>query len=151
MQHLRIKVLRRPVESALQPSAGESNDGSAVIATAAHPFWVASLEAWALTGELRPGQWLKTSTGTWAQISSIQRWIATQPVYNLTVADIHTYHVVVSDTTVLVHNSAPCGAAVVRQIADRVANTIAQGHAFEKHVVERGKFPESAPVKNLLK
>ncbi|MER5218754.1 RHS repeat-associated core domain-containing protein, partial [Streptomyces sp. NPDC002838] len=62
-----------------------------VTATAGHPFWVPTLREWINAGELKPGQWLQTSSGTWTQISAIQAWTARQAtVHNLTVTDTHT-------------------------------------------------------------
>ncbi|NEY33723.1 Rhs family-like protein, partial [Streptomyces sp. PRKS01-65] len=78
-----------------------------VTATAGHPFWVPSLREWIDAGELRPGQWLQTSSGTWVQVTAIKAWTAHKAtVHNLTVTDVHTYYVVAGATPVLVHN---CG------------------------------------------
>ncbi|MEU7900306.1 LamG-like jellyroll fold domain-containing protein [Nonomuraea sp. NPDC049152] len=96
------------VEISLFTSNEESAQGSSVTATAGHPFWVPSLREWIDAGDLRPGQWLQTSAGTWVQVDSVRRWTASQRVYNLSVADIHTYHVAVGDANVLVHNTTPC-------------------------------------------
>lgn len=52
-----------------------------------------------------PQQWLRTSAGTHVQITAIQHRTASVRVHNLTVADIHTYHVVAGDKPLLVHNS----------------------------------------------
>ena len=48
---------------------------------------------------------LQTSAGTWVQITAIREWNATYTVHNLTIDDIHTYHVLAGDTPVLVHNA----------------------------------------------
>ncbi|MFE4173619.1 hypothetical protein ACFRR7_16455 [Streptomyces sp. NPDC056909] len=55
--------------------------------------------------DLHPGQWLRTSAGTYVQITAITRWTQQSTVHNLTVANIHTYYVLAGDTPVLVHNS----------------------------------------------
>jgi hypothetical protein len=47
---------------------------------------------------------LRTSAGTWIQVADVQRWTTPQQVYNLTVADMHTYYVGVGGVSVLVHN-----------------------------------------------
>ncbi|RVX42809.1 intein/RHS repeat-associated protein [Nonomuraea polychroma] len=83
---------------------GEAEHKS-VIATAQHPFWVPSLRKWIDATYLQPGSWLRTSVGTWIQVTDVKRWTAPQQVYNLSVADIHTYHVGVGDVNVLVHNT----------------------------------------------
>ncbi|MEZ7006370.1 ricin-type beta-trefoil lectin domain protein [Streptomyces sp. AD55] len=76
-----------------------------VTATDGHPFWVPELGEWIDATDLRPGQWLQTSAGTHVQITAIDRWTAhTTAVHNLTVSDLHTYHVLAGATPVLVHN-----------------------------------------------
>ncbi|GKQ40383.1 hypothetical protein ALMP_69090 [Streptomyces sp. A012304] len=79
-----------------------------VTATAGHPFWVPSLREWVDAGELKPGQWLQTSSGTWLQIGAVEAWTAKATVHNLTVTDVHTYYVLAGATPVLAHN---CGGA----------------------------------------
>ncbi|MFC8198591.1 polymorphic toxin-type HINT domain-containing protein [Streptomyces sp. NPDC057298] len=87
------------------PSAAK-NSTTTVTATAGHPFWVPSLELWVDAGELKPGQWVRTTSGTWVHISAVEAWTAREAtVYNLTVTDVHTYYVVAGITPVLVHNA----------------------------------------------
>jgi RHS repeat-associated protein len=79
-----------------------------VTATAGHPFWVPSLREWIDAGELKPGQWLQTSSGSWIQIGAVEAWTAKKAtVHNLTVTDAHTYYVLAGSTPVLNHNH--CG------------------------------------------
>ncbi|QSB13578.1 hypothetical protein JQS43_18590 [Natronosporangium hydrolyticum] len=75
-----------------------------VVATDGHPFWVASTQQWLDASDLQEGQWLQTAAGTQAQITSTEQYTTTADVYNLTVADIHTYYVIAGDTPILVHN-----------------------------------------------
>ncbi|UUU35678.1 polymorphic toxin-type HINT domain-containing protein [Streptomyces sp. CA-210063] len=71
------------------------------------PLLVPSLREWVDAGELEPGQWVQTSSGTWVQISAVKAWTAQKAtVHNLTVTDAHTYYVLAGATPVLVHN---CG------------------------------------------
>ena len=79
-----------------------------VTATAGHPFWVPSLREWIDAGELKPGQWLQTSSGTWIQIGTLEAWTAKATVHNLTVTDTHTYYVLAGTTPILVHNANKC-------------------------------------------
>ncbi|HWH01219.1 MAG TPA: polymorphic toxin-type HINT domain-containing protein [Pilimelia sp.] len=78
--------------------------GGSVVATGNHPFWVADLERWVDAADLRPGQWLRTSAGTWVQVKALKKWSEHAQVFNLTIADIHTYYVLAGNTSVLVHN-----------------------------------------------
>ncbi|NMO56350.1 sugar-binding protein [Actinoplanes sp. TBRC 11911] len=76
-----------------------------VTATDGHPFWVPELGEWVKATDLRNGEWLRTSAGTYVQVSAIERWTAPQArVHNLTVSDVHTYYVLAGIAPVLVHN-----------------------------------------------
>ncbi|MET8827826.1 HYD1 signature containing ADP-ribosyltransferase family protein [Streptomyces sp. NPDC004610] len=80
---------------------------SEVTATDGHPFWVPELGEWIDATDLTSGQWLRTSAGTYVQITAVERWTAADAtVHNLTVSDLHTYYVVAGVAPVLVHN---CG------------------------------------------
>lgn len=85
---------------------------SEVTATDGHPFWVPELGKWLEATDLQSGQWLRTSAGTYVQISAVERWTAQNAtVHNLTVSDVHTYYVVAASAPVLVHN---CGGTLDR-------------------------------------
>ncbi|WP_323180193.1 RHS repeat-associated core domain-containing protein [Streptomyces sp. NBC_00893] len=75
-------------------------------ATGGHPFWAPELRKWLPAGELNPGQWLQTGSGTRVQITAVDHRNEQAAVHNLTVDDLHTYYVFVGSTPVLVHN---CG------------------------------------------
>ncbi|MFF4717097.1 polymorphic toxin-type HINT domain-containing protein [Streptomyces eurythermus] len=75
-------------------------------ATEGHPFWVPDLKKWLKAEELRPGQWLRTGSGTRVEIEAVTAWTQQAAVYNLTVDRAHTYYVLAGATPVLVHN---CG------------------------------------------
>jgi hypothetical protein len=84
---------------------GSSAKTVTVTATAGHPFWVPSLREWVDAGELKPGQWLQTSSGTWIQIGAVEAWTAKKvTVHNLTVTDVHTYYVLAGRVPLLAHN-----------------------------------------------
>jgi RHS repeat-associated protein len=84
---------------------GAAGDATGVIvATANHPFWVAKPGEWLDAEDLRAGHWLRTSAGTWVQVTAVERGTRTATVHNLTVADIHTYYVLAGHAPVLVHN-----------------------------------------------
>ncbi|MEU8656046.1 polymorphic toxin-type HINT domain-containing protein [Actinoplanes philippinensis] len=86
-----------------------TGDGThTVTATAEHPFWVDGEQRWADAGELSGGQWLRTGAGTRVQVTAVERWTGHRTVHNLTVADLHTYHVLAGETPVLVHNAGGC-------------------------------------------
>ncbi|MEV4800421.1 polymorphic toxin-type HINT domain-containing protein [Nonomuraea sp. NPDC049421] len=67
--------------------------------------WAPAPRRWVDATYLHPGSWLRTSAGTWIQVADVKRWTAAQQVFNLTIADVHTYHVLIGDVAVLVHNA----------------------------------------------
>ncbi|WP_433471527.1 polymorphic toxin-type HINT domain-containing protein [Saccharomonospora azurea] len=92
--------------------AGEATE--TITATDGHPFWVPDLEEWVPAGELQRGDWLRTGSGSWVQVQSIDTRTEAQRVHNLTVDELHTYHVLAGATPVLVHNCNANGEAEVR-------------------------------------
>ncbi|MEV6816959.1 polymorphic toxin-type HINT domain-containing protein, partial [Micromonospora sp. NPDC051296] len=83
-----------------------------VTATANHPFWVADIKQWVQAGDLRAGQMLRTSTGTWVQVLKTKQYTERTTVYDLSVASLRTFYVLAGETPVLVHNEEPCGVAL---------------------------------------
>ncbi|MFK0116159.1 polymorphic toxin-type HINT domain-containing protein [Streptomyces sp. NPDC090994] len=95
-----------------------------VTATDGHPFWVPELGDWIDATDLKTGQWLRTSAGTYVQITAIERWTAQRAtVHNLTVSDLHTYYVLAGESAVLVHN---CGATQVEYGGDNLSRVAIQ-------------------------
>ncbi|GAA3737249.1 RHS repeat-associated core domain-containing protein [Salinactinospora qingdaonensis] len=83
---------------------GPTAVGDLIIATEGHPFWVPELQRWVPAMDLAPGMWLQTETGSLVQITRLHSTTETTTVHNLTVADLHTYHVQVGEEGVLTHN-----------------------------------------------
>ncbi|MES9508502.1 polymorphic toxin-type HINT domain-containing protein [Streptomyces sp. NPDC000609] len=112
-----------------------------ITATESHPFWVPALHQWVEAGSLKAGQWLRTSAGTWGQITATQHRAQSTKVYNLTVDDLHTYYVLAGVSPVLVHN---CGVAdAVHAEAEAVAHL---GGSQRPQVMEALQVPGHAPV-----
>lgn len=80
----------------------EFSDGSQVDATDKHPFWVASESGWVDAIDLEVGDLVLAASGTKLVVSDVEVRRYDLTAYNLTVADLHTYHVGTAD--VLVHN-----------------------------------------------
>ncbi|MDG4765729.1 polymorphic toxin-type HINT domain-containing protein [Solwaraspora sp. WMMD406] len=108
---------------------GDNEPTATLVATDKHPFWVPELQEWVDATNLKAGQLLQTSAGTWVQISAVRQWTETRTVHNLTVADIHTYYVLAGDTPVLVHNCGTTDFFTV-QGADDAARLGSGGHPF---------------------
>ncbi|MFI7366600.1 ricin-type beta-trefoil lectin domain protein [Streptomyces sp. NPDC050149] len=94
------------VKVTIDSDAEEGSATATLTATDGHPFWVQSLGDWVDATDLKPGEWLRTSAGTYVQVTAIERWTAKREVvHNLTVNDLHTYYVLAGATPVLVHNA----------------------------------------------
>lgn len=83
-----------------------STDAGEVVATANHPLWSPSAGAWVAAGELEAGDTLLLADGTAMAVTAVADSTAEATVHNLTIADLHTYYVLVGDEPVLAHN---CG------------------------------------------
>ncbi|MFF7159617.1 RHS repeat-associated core domain-containing protein [Streptomyces sp. NPDC008139] len=83
-----------------------------VTATDGHPFWAPDVGAWIDAGHLTSGQWLRTSGGTWVQVTAVRHRMQHTTVYNLTVDGPHTYYVLAGSAALLVHN-CPSGPSSV--------------------------------------
>jgi hypothetical protein len=77
---------------------------STIHTTQNHPIWDDSTKTWVAAGRLQLGHALFTSTGEQATIAAVRPFTDRLMMYNLTVADTHTYYVVAGDVPVLVHN-----------------------------------------------
>jgi hypothetical protein len=84
----------------------EGGEPELIEVTPRHPFWVAD-EGWVDSDQLAPGDALSTADGDAASVLSVASTARTETVYNLTVAEHHTYFVGTSETWV--HNLGKCG------------------------------------------
>ena len=101
------KGLKNLVRITIDLDGKHGSKSAKITATDGHPFWVPALKEWIRATDLRAGQTLRTSAGTYVQLSAIERWTARKAaVHNLTVSDLHTYYVLAGAAPVLVHN---CG------------------------------------------
>ncbi|MER7901149.1 RHS repeat-associated core domain-containing protein [Streptomyces sp. NPDC096046] len=101
------------VDIALDTDGLTGSSTGKITATDGHPFWVPALRRWIDAGDLKSGQWLQTSNGTWVQVAAVGHRTQAVSVYNLTVDDLHTYHVAAGGAPVLVHNSNRCPTHVI--------------------------------------
>jgi hypothetical protein len=89
--------------------AGKSEAKRKLTTTVSHPFWSQTRKAWVKAGDLRAGELLKTSAGTYVQVSAVRSYTDEKRTYDLTIDDLHTYYVLAGSTPLLVHN---CGGSV---------------------------------------
>jgi Pretoxin HINT domain len=80
---------------------------STIRCTPKHPFYVRD-KGWTAAGELRPGDLLMTLEGDWVPVDRTEDRGEVEPVYNLNVAEAHTYFVAGTNggPAVLVHNES---------------------------------------------
>ncbi|WP_329028313.1 polymorphic toxin-type HINT domain-containing protein [Streptomyces sp. NBC_00690] len=90
-----------------------SDDKTATISTTAHHlFWDQATNSWKPAGALTNQSQLANPMTLPASVESTQRRPSSMDMYDLTVADFHTYYVLAGETPVLVHNSTPCPTAI---------------------------------------
>lgn len=99
-------------------------DGAVVTTTPDHPFY--SVDAgWVEAGQLQPGARVLSTTGS-AVVASVEIKPFAGALWDLTVERVHTFFV--GSSELLVHNC-------------NFGTYIANGHAWEKHIIKRGEFP----------
>ncbi|MFF0250793.1 polymorphic toxin-type HINT domain-containing protein [Streptosporangium sandarakinum] len=74
--------------------------------TATHPFWSNSSREWVEARSLAPSPALRTPTGAGAAVHSVRTFTKAKEMYDLTVADVHSYYVVAGGAMVLAHNTS---------------------------------------------
>lgn len=80
--------------------------------TSKHPFWDATAKDWVPAGMLKVGHGLTTDKGQRVTLAAIRTVTGAADMHNLTVAELHTYYVLVGSNPVLVHNTCPTAAAL---------------------------------------
>ena len=76
--------------------------GETIVTTPNHPFYT-SANQWVPAGQLHPGDLVRRADGTYGMVEATTFVYQPQPMYNLTVAAVHTYFV--GDGQWLVHNA----------------------------------------------
>jgi hypothetical protein len=87
------EILREPAPAPKQVPPGVVEDGTErhIEGTAEHPFYVYG-KGWTPMGQLQPGDWIRTDNG-WVEVGGVEDTGRVETVYNLAVADHHTYFV----------------------------------------------------------
>ncbi|MFC9606267.1 ricin-type beta-trefoil lectin domain protein [Streptomyces niveus] len=124
------------VKVTIDTDGANGDKTESITATANHPFWVESVGEWLDATDLTSGEWLRTSAGTFVQITALARWTTPKAtVHNLTVNDLHTYYALAGATPVLVHNCG--GADPAHADSCRCANGAPVRSAVQEHEVGR--------------
>jgi hypothetical protein len=83
-------------------------DGQVITATEDHPFWSVTDHRFERADQLTAGEKVLAADGATLTVTGFDAATSrTAPAYNLTITDIHTYHV--GAPAILVHNTCPTG------------------------------------------
>jgi len=97
---------KRMVDLGLRSAHGRS----VIQATENHLIWDLTTRSWVAAGQVKPGQSLLAASGQPVVVDSVRPHREVLDVFNLTVADLHTYYVSGGPASILVHNSnTVCG------------------------------------------
>jgi len=89
---------------------GDGKGDEVIESTAGHAFWTNLTEpsndgaTWVPARDLVSGAWLRTSSGTWVQATTLTAETRLVNTYNLSVSQTHTYYVDLANSDALVHN-----------------------------------------------
>jgi RHS repeat-associated protein len=106
----------------------DDGDEQEIVATDEHPFWNPERSTWVDAIDLRSGDWLRTSAGTWVQVAEIDVERERAVVHNITVDRDHTYYVAAGNDSavVLVHNDTcrtSANSSSLRAMAQEVSDS----------------------------
>jgi len=79
--------------------------GAVLHTTQEHPFWNGATRQWTDAADLRSGDLLRSTGSAAPRVAAVRPYAGDRVMYNLTVADLHTYYVVADGLPVLVHNA----------------------------------------------
>jgi RHS repeat-associated protein len=116
-------------------------DAETVLTTKEHPFWVEGA-GWIDAGALKPGDTLKTLDGTRVTVAAVRVVFEETTVYNIKVAEAHSYFV--SDARVLVHNNNACAAPPGWRVGDPITNLTRQGNVPQWDTVRQRHWKNRA-------
>ena len=83
-------------------------NGDTIVATTNHPFWVPARRTWTDAGNLTLGTRLGNGHGGHVRVLDRTTFTRRTTVYNLTIADLHTYQIGAAGQSLLVHNEEGC-------------------------------------------
>ena len=117
-------------------------DGTVLRTTEDHPYWSVDDQRFERADELEPGEKVLGADGREVAVAG-GRWVAGSDgwAYNLSVDDVHTYHVGTDE--ILVHNACLWDSDSLSQSGLRAAkgNRTHAGREYQKHMT-RGELPK---------
>lgn len=120
--------------------------GHEIATTAEYPFWVKG-KGWQLVSELRAGDLLSSHDGQWVSLEGVRDTGEEDTVYNLRIADYHSYFVGARDWgfSVWAHNATY---APVRQTLGRGPSSTVLGENLE--AVSRATRPANSAAHHIV-
>ena len=104
-----------------------------VTTTGGHEFWNVTDNAWQETQHIDAGDLLLTADGAMVEAGTLLWGTAhVAPAFDLTIDEIHTYHVTAGDESVLVHNNN-CDFAVQDELRELQETRVAREVRPETH------------------
>jgi hypothetical protein len=91
--------------------------------TEAHPFWSVTRGAWVDASDLAAGTQLHTPTGVPANVGAVRSFTGSKVMYDLSLAETHTFYVLAGGAPVLVHNNYEC-VEFPNQLSDRLEDEL---------------------------
>jgi RHS repeat-associated protein len=111
--------------------------GQTITTTEHHPFWSVTQGRWVDAGTLRPTDVLRTAAGSYVQVGAVRRYEGQRRTYDLTVDALHTYYVVASGTSVLVHNDGPEDVCSLGNYAEESIPARSKGRDWTKQEIDQ--------------
>jgi hypothetical protein len=96
-------------------------DGQIIRTTREHPFWVRS-KGWRCVDEMQAGDMLRSDNGQWVAVEDICDSGVDEKVYNVRIAEHHTYFVGDLNTwrfSAWAHNVNRCGGEVAKDLLEQ--------------------------------
>ncbi len=87
---------------------GDDGGTGTIRTTPSHPLWDSTTASWVDAAKLSPGHRLFTAPDRTATVTAVRTDRTTAVMHDLTVANTHTYYVLVDGIPILVHNTTPC-------------------------------------------
>jgi hypothetical protein len=108
------------VKDLVDVTIGDQTGVDTFTATTGHPIWVVNAHAWVDAGDLRPGDLLLSVDGRTVEVLGTRSFTQTVRVHNLTVNDLHTFHIASGHHTPLTHN---CGSRATNTARPNIVET----------------------------
>ncbi|WP_281369173.1 polymorphic toxin-type HINT domain-containing protein [Phytohabitans rumicis] len=94
--------------------------------TPTHPFWATAAGAWVEASALASGSRLQSRDAEPVTVTGVRSYTGSKIMYDLTVANTHTYYVIAGRAPLLVHNTG-CDQVIMEAFGIRASGSVAPG------------------------